>query len=50
MISHLDEPEDTDLQNHTIPRALAHYDDEIMEVYYGWEPMDRDDEMISTLS
>ena len=50
IISRLDEPDDTDLQNYTIPRALARYDDEIMEVYCGWEPMDHDDEMISTLS
>lgn len=37
MISHLDEPEDTVLRNYTIPRSLAHYDNEIMEVYCGWK-------------
>jgi hypothetical protein len=33
----VDEPEDTVLSNYTIPRSLGQYDNEIMEVYYGWE-------------
>jgi hypothetical protein len=36
MASHLDNAEDTVLKNYTIPSGLAGYDDEIMEVYYGW--------------